>query len=438
MNFLTFQSAKRIKAQLISSHLFIFLRYKQKLKQSSNLHYPPPPLTMEAKNIPNFNAEAEGPLSEELLNKFIKARETLNPRELDYCFGHANCYDNVTAQAVLSNYLAEIDAPNKEGLECLPFTFDQDFSDDELMDLKGKNVLFVDIAPTAEVIAKLLGVVSGILILEHHRTNTDHMKNFPFALLVTDLAGCTLMHHYCYGNTEPAALCKFVQARDTYNWKIAGENEHECQTISAGIYCQQKDFEHFRFLLRQNWADLEHLFRTQGQLKAMDDDGQAQIIADTAEIVQVSINPAQEEGEVPAEEPPHPLKPGEKVAFVQANVLQSEVGTKLLAKGVDLVVISYYGRPSETVKKPFPGLSFRSIKGRRSAGHMAKAFGGGGHPGAGGGKTLDKLAMDWHELDYPAPMHAVMPRKRIDKNLQETLKQKVFDLLNTGAVPYVA
>lgn len=121
------------------------------------------------------------------------------PHPFHYCIHHEPCTDGLTASWVVQNSYWNVQLiAQSPGCNNL-------FQHTPCDSFKGKNVVFVDICPTIDILNKMLEVCNYILILDHHETNKnmilklvngETMPKHLHVLFDMDRAGCQITWDY--------------------------------------------------------------------------------------------------------------------------------------------------------------------------------------------------------------------------------------------------
>lgn len=140
---------------------------------------------------------------------------------------------------------------------------------DTLPSLKGKNVLFVDFALSAEKMKELLPQVRSIVVLDHHKTVQADLEEFsargefdlttvykealskydsyedPFILSLFDMdkCGARLAWEFCFPGEQPPEFILYIEDQDLWNLKY----EH-VRRFSLAVRSYPYEFEQWNVL----------------------------------------------------------------------------------------------------------------------------------------------------------------------------------------------
>ena len=143
--------------------------------------------------------------------------------DINIVFYHYPCQDGLASAWVAYRYARENNLTyNLVGIG-------NDSTDFEVS-IDGKNVLFVDYAPT-EYQVKLLEKANEFFILDHHKTNEERLKSYTNAIFKMDKSGVGLAWEYFYPNQDLPLFLAMIQDRDLWTWKI-----HNSRPFCDGFY----------------------------------------------------------------------------------------------------------------------------------------------------------------------------------------------------------
>lgn len=135
-------------------------------------------------------------------------RRFLDPTTLTHIMYHAQCYDGLSAAwvSLLFARKRKLRVPT-----LVPVRAGQTWSElvescpDILATPDIVRCLFVDVAPSMEIVLALrrLGIVFGIL--DHHKSNARELS-IPEACYKLDRAGCILSYQYFFGATNDSQI----------------------------------------------------------------------------------------------------------------------------------------------------------------------------------------------------------------------------------------
>jgi oligoribonuclease NrnB/cAMP/cGMP phosphodiesterase (DHH superfamily) len=261
---------------------------------------------------------------------------------------HNNCYDGVTAAWVCWKVF---------GYEAtyIPCNYS-----DAPPDVKGKDVFIVDFSFKRPILEKMREEANSLVILDHHKTAQDDLKDFPGALFDMNRSGAGITWDWFFPNAERSRLVNYIEDRDLWKFLLPSSKK-----VNAFIQSFDIDLETWihnvvpAFTMRS----LEEIVKEGESLLRLEDKYIKQI-CNNAELKTVGIYTG---------------------PYVQTAILMSEV--------CDYLIKNYPGN------YPFAWYSFKRKDGKYQYGLrsrsdfdvsiIAKSFKGGGHKQAAG-----------FELDY--------------------------------------
>lgn len=254
------------------------------------------------------------------------------------CIYHGNCADGFASAWVVRKALGET------------VTFHAGVYQDAPPDVTGHDVILVDFSYKRPVLEALRAQAASVVILDHHKTAEEDLKDLPGVHSVFDMnrSGARITWDYFYPNADPPALLKHIEDRDL--WRFALRKTRE---IQASVFAYPYEFPAWDFLMS---ADLEKL-SVEGEAI------ERKHFKDIRELVAVTTRRMNIGGHnVPVANLPY--------------TLTSDAG-HLLAKG-EAFAGCYWDTPGGRV------FSLRSTDGGMDVAEIAKLYGGGGHRNASG------------------------------------------------------
>ncbi len=127
---------------------------------------------------------------------------------------HANCYDGVTAAWVCFRALDAAFEGMTPTVEYYPCNYS-----DPPPDVKGKDVIIVDFSFKRSILEQIRKDAKSLVILDHHKTAQDDLKDFPNAIFDMNRSGAGIAWDYFFPNTPRPDLVNYIEDRDL--WKFA-------------------------------------------------------------------------------------------------------------------------------------------------------------------------------------------------------------------------
>ena len=144
------------------------------------------------------------------------------------CIFHANCADGFTSAWVLYRALGK-DVEFFPGVYMTPPP-----------DVTGRDVVLVDFSYKRPIMEQLIKQAKSVLVLDHHKTAADDLKDLPGASVVFDMnrSGAKITWDYYFPNETPPPLLLVIEDRDLWRFKIPKSRE-----IQATVFSYPYTFE---------------------------------------------------------------------------------------------------------------------------------------------------------------------------------------------------
>ena len=220
---------------------------------------------------------------------------------------------------------------------------------------KEDTVYFVDFSLKRLEMFKLSEKVREVVVLDHHKTAQDELKDLPTNVITYfDMSKCGahLVWNYFWPTMPVPDLIKYVEDRDLWKWKLPKSKE-----VSAALYSYPQEFK--------VWDELRLLDK--GSVDALATEGDA-ILRSQDQIIK-SLIPNR-----------HIIRlAGDNyLPAVNTSVLPSEVANELIKKFQIPMAACYHRLPSGGWKFSLRGGGSVDVT------EIAKLYGGGGHHSAAG------------------------------------------------------
>lgn len=209
-------------------------------------------------------------------------------------------------------------------------------------------VLVLDFSFARDVALSLAGKVYEIKLLDHHITAANSLNDIPWCTFDMEHSGAYLAWDYIHGEPVPDFI-KYIEDRDLWAFKLPYSRE-----FSAALGSYKRDFI--------IWEGLAEMGMDKLKL-----DGGVILRFQAQKVEEMAANFRWMDFD------------GHRVPVANASVLFSEVGDKLCQQHPEAPFSVYYydrqdGKRQWGLRSP----------GRFDVSTLAKAHGGGGHPGAAG------------------------------------------------------
>ncbi len=188
-------------------------------------------------------------------------------RFFDIVFFHYPCQDGLASAWIVKKYHDE----NDKYIELRGINHSESIDIEVFRD---KNVLFCDITPlsckilnsdTENSIECFEKYCKKIVILDHHISAQESLKNKSYAIFDMSKSGATLTWSYFYENRDIPLFIKMIEDRDLWRWNIEKSEE-----FTTAFYKVIQQYEHYDFnSMFEEFYNLhrEHLIRKTNILK---------------------------------------------------------------------------------------------------------------------------------------------------------------------------
>ena len=144
---------------------------------------------------------------------------------------------DVVARLVYESDETKTFTQNREDTEKFGMNFV--FDDDERVHLSKTSIVFiVDFSYPYEALERLRWAASTLVILDHHKTAQEALKDFPGAIFDMDRSGAMIAWNYFHPDIPPPRLIECVQDRDLWTKKF-----DETEAISSALPLLEGDME---------------------------------------------------------------------------------------------------------------------------------------------------------------------------------------------------
>ncbi len=263
----------------------------------------------------------------------------LDPRERDFThvLYHGNCYDGFGAAFAAWQYLGgeAVYWPVLYG-QGVPGGLGED-----------SRVLICDFSYPREELLALKERVGFLWVLDHHKTAQADLEGVDFATFDMEKSGAVMTWEYFHGGKVPLFF-EYLQDRDLWKFELAGS-----KGVSQALRAYPMEFAVWSDLV---W-DVDRLLR-EGPIIERFTEQMVSLMCDNAAMGSVG---------------------GHVVPIANATVFFSEVGDELCRRHPEAEFSAYYLDRKDGMRQ----WGLRS-RGGFDTSEVAKALGGGGHPGASG------------------------------------------------------
>lgn len=150
---------------------------------------------------------------------------------------HGNCIDGFTAAWAAWRHFGDDDT------EYLPAEYGHAVPGD----IAGRDVYIVDFSYKRDLLLLLKQYASSILILDHHKTAQEDLKDLPYARFDMERSGAGMTWDYFHGAESRPWLIDYVEDRDLWRFKLPGSKE-----VNAWVGAQKRtDFAGWTRLMEE-------------------------------------------------------------------------------------------------------------------------------------------------------------------------------------------
>ncbi len=278
-------------------------------------------------------------------------KQILNSNDVNMIVYHGGCSDGFAA--ALCGYLVKGDQ-----IDYYEGKFTNNREDDHLIDyLKGKrevNLVILDFSYSKSFMLKLKEICQKVILLDHHITAQNELKEFEWCYFDQDRSGCTIGWEYFMGNTEYPELLKLIEDRDLWRWTYPNNKEF----TSAFYNLVPFDFNEYGSFIDNSEKINQYIDKGKTILEYIESENRKH--AKSVYRVKTATK---------------------TIGFLNLINNISEFGNYITNNDdIDFAVLWFYDHSTQTIKG-----SLRSAKGSSNdCSQLAKALGGGGHFNAAG------------------------------------------------------
>ena len=174
------------------------------------------------------------------------------------CIYHGNCADGFTAAWVVNK--------KYPGIKLHAGVYGQ-----EPPACAGLDVIMVDFSYSREVLIRIAGQASSVLILDHHQTAEKNLVGLPDNVTTYfDMyrSGAMMAWDYCFRGQPPSYLIKHVQDRDLWRFTIPGTKAFQANLFSYEYTLENwdsiadicaDDYKYHEFIVAGESIERKHL-----------------------------------------------------------------------------------------------------------------------------------------------------------------------------------
>lgn len=153
----------------------------------------------------------------------------MKPQDVDICAYHAFCPDGALSAAIFHVLFPAV--------LCVPIWCE---SLPTKVDFSKKNVVFMDITPTAAILAEVLATAKDVFVIDHHESARSILMSMlgpeKFLFSLTE-CGATLTWAWMHGAVPIPPFVSYVRALDLFDWSALLPGDPEAMDVSRAIEC---------------------------------------------------------------------------------------------------------------------------------------------------------------------------------------------------------
>ena len=281
----------------------------------------------------------------------------LTPVQIDRIFYHHPCVDGTMGYTIAREYYEKIGKTVKYepcGIGRI-----------DVNDIKDENILFIDITVKYDIMKKLILNNNNILVLDHHKTSMEDLKELPDQNKIFDIkkSGASIAWDYFHPTEDSPLVVKYVEDRDIWNKKL--ENN---ELFYSWFYKLPATYEEYiKYFDNNLLSDAIGLNNNKENIKANN----------YKEVDDYYINE-----EIKWTTVPQFISIGTNYYFIantNSSILKSEIGNQLFKQ---YPLIDFSAVTNNNLNNTH--MSLRSIPTAADVGEIAKFYGSGGHMEASG------------------------------------------------------
>lgn len=177
--------------------------------------------------------------------------QSLDRKNIDIVLYHGSCPDGFgSAFIVWYYYKKNFDSERAKSISYIPCYYlkkDQQLTNDYLQKLSGKNILMCDFSYSYSELVRIIGVCKSFIILDHHKTAEENLKNIPPHLKIFDMkrSGVGITWNFMFDDQPLPNFLAHIQDRDIWAYQIPKTQE----------FITYFDQQHFDFELWEKYLD---------------------------------------------------------------------------------------------------------------------------------------------------------------------------------------
>lgn len=317
-------------------------------------------------------------------------QHTYDGKKIHLVLYHKNCSDGHAAAAIADKFLN----PPADG--SAPTVFMALPPNPDPVECAGMNVLVLDLSFSKENMLKMMASAASILVIDHHKTAVEELKDIPDENKMFDNSKCgaVLTWDYFYNNVDGYPLfLQYVQSRDIWTQDLPYTNE-----VWELTHPHRDGFADFQNYIFGPRAVMDQIIDEAKAIKAYKDDNIKHIVESKVTLLTIEMDGALY-----------------IVGYFNTPLYISEAGNEILKRYsfVDFACNVQFDFGHEETY-----MSLRSDDQRADVSAIAKRLGGGGHRNAAGLKLSGiQHRLPFRHVDVDLVWEvAKRPRENVDWN----------------------
>jgi oligoribonuclease NrnB/cAMP/cGMP phosphodiesterase (DHH superfamily) len=171
---------------------------------------------------------------------------SIQPKDVTVVITHKGCTDGEGGSRMSAHFFFEQNYKDAE-IQYFGAIPGEKFDWSEILELQNKNILFADVIPPPSILQKLTEGGNKYLILDHHKTNMEDLRDVPEENKVFDMnhSGTYLTWRYFFPEAAVPRIITLIEQRDLY------QKVKEADQLSELLYLYDCNYDEFVKLLNE-------------------------------------------------------------------------------------------------------------------------------------------------------------------------------------------
>ncbi len=190
------------------------------------------------------------------MNIIDNSVKIVDKEKIDIVMYHGSCFDGFGSAFIVWLYYKKIYGLDRANdIKYIPCYHQKNlsiFNQDYLEKFMDKNILMCDFSYGYDNMMQLISVSKSFMILDHHPTARDSLKNIPSELKIFDMkrSGVGITWDFFYPNDNMPKFLAHIQDRDIWAYRLSETNE-----FVAYFYEQKYDFSIWETYLEDSMVE---------------------------------------------------------------------------------------------------------------------------------------------------------------------------------------